>query len=60
MFDAGLYPLDAILLMREHWQTTQGKTDHRARMKDAGKKVARARKLSAAGKKAWATRQGKR
>jgi hypothetical protein len=43
MYDAGLYPRDAIKLMRAHWQTTAGKPDHKARMKDAGIKTARAR-----------------
>jgi hypothetical protein len=57
MYDAGLYPKDAIKLMRAHWQTTAGKPDHKARMKDAGIKAARARKRSIAARKAWQTRR---
>ncbi|MCO5089261.1 MAG: hypothetical protein M9883_20655, partial [Methylobacteriaceae bacterium] len=43
MHDAGLYPTVAIKLLREHWQKTQGKPSHAARMKDAGRKAAQAR-----------------
>ena len=57
MYDAGLYPLQAIKLLRAHWQKTDGKPDHRPRMKDAGVKAARARKRSAAARKAWETRR---
>jgi predicted restriction endonuclease len=57
MYDAGLYPVDAIRLLRKHWQQTEGKPSHKARMKDAGAKAARTRKLSVNAKKAWATRR---
>jgi hypothetical protein len=57
MYDAGLYPIEAIKLLRAHWQKTAGKPDHKPRMKDAGVKAARARKRSAAARKAWETRR---
>ncbi len=57
MYDAGLYPLGAIKLMRAHWQVTQGQASHAARMKDAGAKAARTRKLRATALKAWVTRR---
>lgn len=56
MHDAGLYPTEAIKLLRDHWQITQGRPSHAARMKDAGKKAALTRKLRAAARKAAATR----
>jgi len=40
MFDAGLYPIEAIKLLRSHWQSTGGVPSHKARMKDAGAKAA--------------------
>jgi hypothetical protein len=67
MYDAGLFPIGAIRLLRAHWQKTKGVPSHKARMKDAGakaartkrlKKAARARRLSAQANKAWATRRG--
>ena len=57
MYDAGLYPIEAIQLLQAHWQTTQGKPDHKGRMKDAGAKAALTRKRRAAGRKAAATRK---
>ena len=57
MYDAGLYPPDAIRLLRAHWQTTLGVPDHKLRMKDAGVKAALTRKRSAAARKAVATRR---
>ena len=57
MYDAGLYPIEAIMLLQAHWQTTQGQADHKGRMKDAGVKAARTRKRRAAARKAWATRR---
>ena len=47
MFDAALYPIAAIRILREHWQKTQGRPDHAARMQDAGLKAAltRARRI---------------
>ena len=57
MHDAGLYPTKAIKLLRAHWQKTMGKPSHKARMKNAGKKAALTRKLTARAKKAWATRR---
>lgn len=59
MYDCGLYPREAIALLQAHWQQTQGKPDHRGRMKDAGAKAARTRRLRAAARKAVATRKGK-
>jgi hypothetical protein len=57
MYDAGLYPLDAIRLLQAHWQTTKGKPCHKARMKDAGAKAALARKRRDAARKAVETRK---
>ena len=57
MCDAGLYPIDAIKMLRAHWQVTRGKPDHSGRMKDAGVKAAQTRKWRAAGKKAAETRR---
>jgi predicted restriction endonuclease len=31
MYDAGLYPIEAIKVLRAHWQKTGGKPDHTAR-----------------------------
>jgi predicted restriction endonuclease len=59
MYDAGLYPIEAIRLLRAHWQTTKGVASHKARMKDAGIKAARARQLSARARKAWITRKSR-
>jgi hypothetical protein len=56
MYDAGLYPVEAIRLLQAHWQETKGVSDHKARMKDAGPKAARKRKHRAAGRKAAETR----
>jgi predicted restriction endonuclease len=56
MYDAGLYPVEAIQLLQAHWQNTQGKPDHKARMKDAGAKAVLTKKRKAAGRKAAATR----
>ncbi|WP_147707286.1 HNH endonuclease signature motif containing protein [Microvirga massiliensis] len=57
MYDAGLYPLEAIKMLRAHWQQTQGKASHAARMKDAGPRAAATRKRRAAARKAWAARR---
>jgi len=57
MYDCGLYPLEAIKLMRSHWQQTKGVACHKARMKMAGAKAATTRKRTATAKKAWATRR---
>lgn len=57
MYDAGLYPIEAIKLLRAHWQQTMGKPSHKARMKDAGVKAATTRKRKAAARKAWITRR---
>lgn len=58
MYDAGLYPIEAIRLLQAHWQATQGVPSHKARMKDAGAKAALKRKRTAAAHKAVATRRG--
>jgi hypothetical protein len=52
MYDAGLYRIEVIKLLREHWQDTEGKPDHKPRMKDADIKAALSRKRSAAARKA--------
>lgn len=57
MYDAGLYPVEAIRLLQAHWQVTQGIPDHKPRMKDAGVKAASARKRSAAARQAVVTRR---
>ena len=57
MYDAGLYPLEAIRMLQKHWQEIRGEPSHMARMKDAGAKAALTRKRSAAARKAVATRQ---
>jgi len=58
MFDAGLYPLEAIRLLQAHWQDVRGIPDHKGRMKDAGAKAALTRKRRSAARKAVATRRG--
>ncbi len=60
MYDAGLYPAEAIRLLRANWQMTKGKPDHSARMKDAGPKAARTRKRRRAARKAVETRRANR
>lgn len=57
MYDAGLYPVDAIRLLQAHWQAFKGVPDHRDRMKDAGSKAALTRKRKAAGRKAAEARR---
>lgn len=57
MFDAGLYPLNGIKLLRAHWQSTMGKPNYKAVMKDAGAKAAITRVRSRSAKKAWITRR---
>lgn len=47
MFDARLYPKNAIKLMRAWWQKTKGKPSHKARMKDAGVKAHATRRRNA-------------
>ena len=48
MYDAGLYPVEAIRSLQAHWQATLGRPDHKGRMKDAGAKAALTRKRKAA------------
>lgn len=57
MYDACLYPAEAIRLLRTHWQTTKGVPSHAARMKGAGARAAATRKRSAGAQRAWATRR---
>jgi hypothetical protein len=38
MVDHGLYPVEAIKMLRAHWQITMGQPDHAAVMKHAGPK----------------------
>lgn len=59
MFDCGLYPVEAVKLMRTHWQQTKGKPSHAGRMKQAGPKAAETRRKSAIARKAWVTRRAK-
>jgi hypothetical protein len=60
MYDAGLYPNEAIRLHRSHWQDTRGVPDHKPRMKTAGVDAARTRKRRAAARKAVETKRRKR
>ena len=57
MYDASLYPIEAIRLLQAHWQRTEGLPDHSGRMKDAGAKAALTRKRRAAARKAVVTRR---
>jgi hypothetical protein len=57
MYDAGLYPVEAIRLLQAHWQKTKGVPDHSGRMGNAGVKAAATRKRRASARKAVATRQ---
>jgi hypothetical protein len=57
MYDAGFYPKEAIRLLQAHWQVTKGTPNHKPRLKDAGAKAARTRKLRSATRKAVATRR---
>ena len=59
MFDMGLYPVQAIKLLRDHWQKTRGEPNHKIYMKEAGTKAARTRKRSAGAKRAWKTRRAR-
>src|SRR3954453_17817552 len=56
MFDADLYPIEAIKLMRARWQETKGKP-RRMPMIGAGAKAAATRKRSETARKAWETRR---
>ncbi len=56
MYDAGLYPVEAVLLLQAHWQKTGGRPCHKAR-RGTGAKAARTRKRSAAAHKAVVTRR---
>jgi hypothetical protein len=60
MYDAGLYPSEAIKIVRAHWQQTRGVPSHAARMKGAGARAALTRKRSAAARKAWEARRPRR
>jgi len=60
MYDAGLFPVDAIRLLRTHWQETKGIPDHKPRMKTAGADAARTRKRKAIARKAVETRRRNR
>jgi hypothetical protein len=57
MFDCGLYPVEAVKLLRAHWQATKGKLDYKPWTKDAGVKAELARKRSASARKAWCNRR---
>ena len=59
MYDSGLYPIEAIKMLQAHWQSTEGKPDHKGRMKNAGAKAALTRKRRTAARKAVATRLAK-
>jgi hypothetical protein len=43
MYDRGLYPSEAIKLLRAHWEKTLAQTDNTERMKDAGPRAAATR-----------------
>jgi hypothetical protein len=60
MFDSALYPIEAIKMLREHWQETKGVPNHKPRMKIAGIKAAYTKMRSAAARKANATRRARR
>jgi hypothetical protein len=60
MYDAGLFPIEAIRLFRAHWQETKGVPDHKPRMKTAGSDAARTRRRKAAARKAVETRRRNR
>jgi hypothetical protein len=57
MYDAGLYPIEAIKLLRAHWQQTKGKPDHGPRMKTAGADAAKTRRRRAGARKGVETRR---
>jgi hypothetical protein len=57
MFDAALYPIEAIKLLRAHWQVTEDVPDHSGRMKDAGPKAAKTRAQRAAARERADTSQ---
>jgi hypothetical protein len=59
MFDADLYPIEAIKLMRARWQETKA-IPRRVPMIGAGAKAAATRKRSANARKAWVTRKGRK
>lgn len=52
MYDRGLYPVAAVKMMRDHWQVTEGRPCHKARMKDAGSKAAETKRRNALSKTA--------
>ena len=56
MYDAGLYPIEAIRILQDHWQKVRGVPDHKPRMKEAGPKAALTRKRRNAARKAAAKR----
>lgn len=56
MFDANLYPIEAIKLMRGRWQETKG-VPSRVGATAAAKKAVRTRQRSAAARKAWQSRR---
>jgi hypothetical protein len=47
MTDHRLYPVEAVKLLRAHWEERNAEPDHRAVMKDAGPKAAAKRKSNA-------------
>jgi hypothetical protein len=57
MYDADLYLADTIRLLQSRWQETEGKPNHKGRMKNAGAKAALTRKRTVSAKKAVATRR---
>ncbi|MBC07134.1 MAG: hypothetical protein CMO10_12665 [Thalassospira sp.] len=60
MYDAGLYPLEAIRLLQDHWQKTKGKPDHSARLKGAANRAAITKRRKAGARKAAASRAAKK
>jgi hypothetical protein len=58
MYDAGLYPAQAIRLLQAHWQRTKGVSDFGPMLKDAARRAVAKRSpeaRTASAKKAWAT-----
>ena len=57
MFDAALYPIEAIKLLRAHWQVIEGEPNHSGRLKGAAWKATKTRAKMAADHKRTDTRQ---
>jgi hypothetical protein len=60
MYDCGLYPEEAMKILRASWQQTEGKPNHKPRLKNAGARAALTRKRSAIAQRAAKTRADRR